>query len=165
MFFGAWDQYLRTREYDRVNKANMLEAQRIFNENRLKQENKMTREDAEKKIAGYWGSLDAPSFVKSIEALGLIKFDEPKKPSYEKGKYIFFPSPDEGKDNVSVLQSDAVETMKKYGFRFDTSSLKSIKINEDGFFGVQYGIISIEQWPEGLVIWVGGEIVYRSWKS
>lgn len=29
----------------------------------------------------------------------------------------------------------------------------------------QYGTVRIEEWPEGLVIWVGGEIVYRSWKS
>lgn len=27
-----------------------------------------------------------------------------------------------------------------------------------------YGVIRIEEWPEGLVIWVGGVIVYRSWK-
>lgn len=28
-----------------------------------------------------------------------------------------------------------------------------------------FGMIRIEEWPEGLVLWVGGEIVWRSWKA
>ncbi len=28
-----------------------------------------------------------------------------------------------------------------------------------------YGTIGIEEWPEGLVLWVGGRIVYKSWKQ
>lgn len=28
----------------------------------------------------------------------------------------------------------------------------------------KYGDIIVEEWPEGLVVWVGGVIVYRSWK-
>jgi hypothetical protein len=27
------------------------------------------------------------------------------------------------------------------------------------------GTIRLERWKEGLVLWVGGEIVYKSWKS
>ncbi len=26
-----------------------------------------------------------------------------------------------------------------------------------------YGIVRIQRWPEGLIIWVGGKIVYKSW--
>lgn len=29
----------------------------------------------------------------------------------------------------------------------------------------QWGTIKVQTWPEGLVVWVGGEIVYRSWKK
>lgn len=29
----------------------------------------------------------------------------------------------------------------------------------------QWGTIVVQTWPEGLVIYVGGEIVYRSWKK
>lgn len=31
-------------------------------------------------------------------------------------------------------------------------------------FNRKLGTIRLEHWPEGLVLWVGGEIVYRSWK-
>ncbi len=27
------------------------------------------------------------------------------------------------------------------------------------------GTVRLEQWPEGLVFWVGGEIVWKSWKN
>lgn len=28
-----------------------------------------------------------------------------------------------------------------------------------------FGVIRLESWPEGLVLWVGGEIVWRSWQG
>src|ERR1700761_4623370 len=28
-----------------------------------------------------------------------------------------------------------------------------------------YGDIKIESWPEGIVLWIGGEIVYKSWRK
>lgn len=28
----------------------------------------------------------------------------------------------------------------------------------------QHGAIRLEEWPEGLVLWIGGEIHWRSWK-
>lgn len=27
----------------------------------------------------------------------------------------------------------------------------------------KHGVIGVEQWPEGLVLWVGGTIVWREW--
>ncbi len=27
---------------------------------------------------------------------------------------------------------------------------------------IKYGTIKLEEWPEGLVLWVGGKIVYKS---
>lgn len=30
--------------------------------------------------------------------------------------------------------------------------------------GTEFGTIQVERWPEGLVVWVGGQIVYRSWE-
>lgn len=30
---------------------------------------------------------------------------------------------------------------------------------------VEYGTIRVEEWPEGLVVWVGGSIVYKSWEG
>lgn len=32
-------------------------------------------------------------------------------------------------------------------------------------FEETYGTIKLEQWPEGIVLWFGGEIVWRSWKD
>lgn len=152
---------------DRLVETNRKEIQRIYNNymNGVK-EFKMTREKALKEIQGHLGCPydHAHSMLKMFEALGLIKFDEVDTlHSSDKGKYIFFPNPDKHKDNVGVLQSDAVETMKKYGFKVDISKLPSIELNRDNFFG-DYGLIRLERWPEGLVIWVGGEIVYKSWK-
>lgn len=53
----------------------------------------------------------AKNELETLEALGLIKFDEPPK-----RKYIFFPHPDAGKDNVSVYKDDAIKTFKEYGY-------------------------------------------------
>ena len=29
----------------------------------------------------------------------------------------------------------------------------------------KYGVIRIEEWPEGLVLWVGGQIRWKSWTN
>lgn len=29
----------------------------------------------------------------------------------------------------------------------------------------KHGTIRVEEWPEGLVLWVGGEIAWRQWVS
>lgn len=73
-------------------------------------EKKMTREEALKVLNDAKWS-DAGRFLNTLEALGLIKFDEPPK-----RKYIFFPNPDAGKDNISVYQDDAIKTLNEYGY-------------------------------------------------
>ena len=76
-------------------------------------EKKMTREEAIEKLSKTHNKAEANFFLIALETLGLIKFDLPKP----ERKYIFFPHPDnDGKDNVSVYQDDAIETMKKYGY-------------------------------------------------
>ena len=80
----------------------------------LDKENKMTREEARKIVFNKCKTLEGREseyWIDAIEALGLIKFDEPPK-----RKYIFFPSPDAGEDNLSVYLDDAVKTMKEYGY-------------------------------------------------
>jgi hypothetical protein len=32
-------------------------------------------------------------------------------------------------------------------------------------FTDELGVIRLAQWPEGIVLWVGGEIVWRSWRD
>jgi hypothetical protein len=29
---------------------------------------------------------------------------------------------------------------------------------------VKHGVVRVEEWPEGLVLWVGGEIAWRQWE-
>lgn len=76
-------------------------------------ENKMTREEAKEKVYKHLSPDNEVSanLVNALEALGLIKFDEPPK-----RKYIFFPHPDAGKDNISVYQDDAIKTLNEYGY-------------------------------------------------
>lgn len=73
-------------------------------------ETKMTREEAIKNCCH--GIAYPEIFIQALEALGLIEFD--KEPA--KRKYIFFPHPDAGKDNISVYQDDAIKTLKEYGY-------------------------------------------------
>lgn len=50
----------------------------------------------------------------------------------------------------------------------DISKVNSIKDDRfKKYFHMRidrYGDIVVEEWPEGLVVWAGGVIVYRSWK-
>lgn len=181
---GIWDIMMNCRQASQIEnqcKAE-LKRQQQFALNMNSYMNiygdKMTREEAVRKLlnlkkdGGYKADLSAYAgdyisvlpLLDMLEALGLLKFEEvDSRHSSDKGKYIFFPNPDKHKDNVSVLQSDAIETMKKYGFEFNTKNWPTVTLNKDNFFG-DHGVIKIEAWPEGLVVWVGGEIVYRSWK-
>ena len=44
----------------------------------------------------------------------------------------------------------------------DDPKVKTIYHTKD--YADQFGHINIEIWPEGLVVWVGGEIRWKSWK-
>ena len=37
-----------------------------------------------------------------------------------------------------------------------------VKVYETNQFAKDHGIVRLEQWPEGLVFWVGGEIAWKS---
>lgn len=106
----------------------------------------MTREEALAKVAKVCVfSTFNLDLVLALNALGLIKFDEPKaqdtmKHSSEKGKYIFFPSPHKGNDNVSVLKSDAVATMKNYGFKIDEVKKEELSEAEAIYRARTYGV-------------------------
>jgi hypothetical protein len=32
-------------------------------------------------------------------------------------------------------------------------------------FEKEFGVIRLENWPEGIVLWVGGQIRWRSWRE
>jgi hypothetical protein len=34
---------------------------------------------------------------------------------------------------------------------------------ESAKFRDEFGVVRLEEWPEGLVLWVGGQIRWRSW--
>lgn len=89
-----------------------------------KEEKKMTREEALAKLPlERWYGEDGKRgyLLDSLEKLGLLKFDEPKK---------------------EVKHCISFQTVQ---------------------FGNDIGIVKLEMWPEGLVLWVGGEIKWKSW--
>lgn len=45
---------------------------------------------------------------------------------------------------------------------FDCGSLGSTAVYFEERFD-RYGVVRVQEWPDGLVIWVGGEIAYRSY--
>lgn len=63
-------------------------------------------------------------WLKRLEALGLIKFDESK-----------------------------------------TEVKHCISFNLDQFDNKELGAVKLEMWTEGLVLWVGGNIVWKSWEK
>lgn len=75
----------------------------------------MTKEEALVKISPI--IIARTELLDALEALGLIKFDEP------------------------VVNTILYQITQKYD------------------------VIKVEEWQEGLVIWVGGQIVYRSWEN
>jgi hypothetical protein len=38
-------------------------------------------------------------------------------------------------------------------------------ITQDTSMADEYGTIRVEEWPEGLVLWVDGQIRWRSWQD
>lgn len=112
-----------------------------------KEQTKMTREEAEKVVTInaydvntdklFTGRHMAPEkqLVRTLEALGLLKFDEPK-------------------EIVNI-------------FKINNDGSSSCIWGDDNRYGkqigAQYGTVKLEVWPEGLVLWVGGEIKWRSW--
>lgn len=89
---------------------------RMYTEELNKIENKklMTRKEALQKLHNVPCCEDCQTlddlFLTKLEALELIKFDEPKR------KYVFFPNVSAGKDNVTVYLDDAISTLKLYGY-------------------------------------------------
>lgn len=53
------------------------------------------------------------------------------------------------KEKIIVMEKEIITL-------FETSS--------NSEYQYKYGTIRIEEWNEGLVLWVGGEIRYKSWK-
>jgi hypothetical protein len=39
------------------------------------------------------------------------------------------------------------------------------KIFETYDYQFNLGVVRLEQWPEGLVLWVGGEVKWQSWED
>lgn len=74
------------------------------------------------------------TIVTALHNLGLLKFDEPKK---EIDKVF----------EINKETGDVTDNAYTFGPQL---------INK-------YGTIRLEEWPEGLVLWVGGEIRWRSW--
>lgn len=72
------------------------------------------------------------------------------------------------KDVHSTFSSDNTDLLNKLEalglIKFEEVTKRTVELNKDNFFG-DYGLIRIETWPEGLVVWVDGEIIYRSWKA
>ena len=95
----------------------------------------MTREEAIKKCNDL-GNDNSVSLIKSLEAVGLIKFEEEKKE----------------KEIIFGLQKDK-------SWRVADMSIVLNKIVEE------YGTIRLESWSEGLVLFVGDQIVWRSWEN
>lgn len=76
----------------------------------------------------------ADRVINKLRDHGYLIVRNDRHSSSEKGNYIFFPNPDAHKDNVSVLQKDAVATMKKYGYAVFKSLQELLDyMNEHGY--------------------------------
>lgn len=97
----------------------------------------MTREEALNKMYPMaYGTTKREELLDCLVALELIKFEEEKK---------------ETEMIVSLDQSDG-------NIRWAEQAARRKIVAE-------YGDIRLMKWPEGLVLWVGGRIVWESWKS
>jgi hypothetical protein len=103
----------------------------------------MTRKEAVQKFAEC-GITNPLASVKALEAIGLIKFDENTKSNKVDTIFKLY----EGDDGHSSWGRQMMA---------DSSMCLNDVVNK-------YGTIRLEAWPEGLVLWVGGEIRWRSWK-
>ncbi len=54
---------------------------------------------------------------------------------------------------------DALEALGLLKFEEEKPIVKLCSAHQDGIYNIR-----VEQWPEGIVVWYNGEIVYRSWK-
>lgn len=112
-----------------------------YNQWEEKEQSKMTKEDALKIIRNAY-PIDAEGLLKTFIDLAErfkvnIKFDEPAK--------------------VNPLFEITKRGRAALGHSMDKSELDE--------FNSKYGIIRLEEWPEGLVLWVGGEIKFKSWEK
>jgi len=96
----------------------------------------MTREEALNKLKTIKTPLSVENIVDILEEVGVLEFEEEK----EEVVTIF-------KINNDGTSSYIWGDENRYG--------KQI--------GAQYGGLIFELWPEGLVLWVGGEIKWKSW--
>lgn len=103
-----------------------------------KEQSKMTRKEAHTiafNVAKNLEGKEVDQIIKILEALGLLKFDEPKE-----ARVVF---------EINLTSGDVIDNAYKYGQEL---------VN-------QYGTIRLELWSEGLVLWVGGEIKWKSWEK
>lgn len=62
----------------------------------------------------------------------------------------------EARAEVFVRNCEVIGIVK---FKTDTSEVQPLfKCTHEIF-----GVVRVEEWPEGLVVWVGGEIRWKSW--
>lgn len=47
--------------------------------------------------------------------------------------------------------------------KFDDSNKVDVLFQKENV--ARFGAVRIELWPEGLMLWVGGEIAWKSWKA
>lgn len=100
-----------------------------------KKEANMTREDAKNIMAAHTATNANDSIVDALEELGLLKFDEPE-------------------DTVAVI----VEVDENYNTTNNWNLYAENLVKK-------YERVRLELWPEGLVLWVGGKIVWKSWEK
>lgn len=134
---GNYGAYMSVAEM--YKEAKRLEANTNKFLAQLKEQPKMTREEALAKLPlERWYGEDGKRgyLLDSLEKLGLLKFDEPK------------------------------EVVNIFKVNNDGSSSRIWGDNKWGKqIGETYGTIKLELWPEGLVLWVGGEIRWKSWEK
>lgn len=96
----------------------------------------MTREEAIRKLGTLLADNNVPYLITQLEALGLLKFSEEKK----QAPYPIIELSHNG-DIINRLYDKGKHLLNKYG------------------------VIRLEEWPEGLVLWVDGLIVWKSWEK
>lgn len=114
---------------------------------------RQARKDADKIVKFFQKEAEEQIKMTREDALGKIT----KAVSDEKGKMSGLWIG----ERYKIL--NILEALGLIKFEEERKITKTVQMNEDNYFG-DFGIIRVETWPEGLVIWVGGEIVYKSWK-
>jgi len=101
-----------------------------------KEKPKMTREEALNKLKTIKTPLSVENIVDILEEVGVLEFEEEKE--------------------VNKLFS-----INEEGLGWDGPS----KDAHLGQIAHKYGVVCLEEWSEGLVLWVGGQIVWKSWEK